>query len=1005
MDLVDGVPITDFCDQRKLKLEERVELLIKTCRAVQHAHQKGIIHRDLKPSNVLVTFHNGIAQPKVIDFGVAKAIDPHAFDRTTLTRTSQIVGTPQYMSPEQAGRFDVDTRTDVFSLGVLLFELLTGSTPLDQKKMREAAYDEICRMIREDDPPKPSSRLSSLGEDSGKVSSLRSVDSNRLERLVRGDLDWITIKSMEKDRERRYESVDALEKDLQRFLDQEPVLAGPPSRLYRLSKFVRRNRSLTVSLMIAVASIVVGTTVALMALREAIEQREIALQNEANGAMVSAKALSTSHAVGQQVDGLAAVARAKVIFDELGENRVFELRNYAIRCLAAPDVSFSARYEHPQDLDERESFDASLDYFSYVDGAVKQAVVLHLPTQEKASFPVQATKTTLSPNADYLILRDQQQTYFYSRPTTEEIFRIPGNHGWWQPFGFNADGSRVGLIAPVDPAALEGDQAVFVYTMPSGDALAEINPPESATGIAVDAKGQRIAVTYGQHSSNKVCSVFDIVTKDERFAHKRNAAAGEAASAQVVAFHPSDPNVVAFDAYRDVLMRDMKHPYRFSRFEGHRDQVAGLEFHPSGKWLFTTAFDNVTKVWDTQSLELILTLPGRIRKVSRDGHRFGLRTQPDHEVWNFHDSAFSHLPPGVKGEGNVLCSAIHPHGRLAVTGGVDVIRFWDLTTRRIVSERFLSKHFSGNDVFRFVKFSESGDVLWLGGQRSLLWKFSIQQESADDKLSFRIGNPTQVIPANGFKVAFNDSGTRIAVQWKQPKVNSSVVRVYDASGNPVSGEIDLVDHSPCHISPDGRWLTTWGYQTDNCRLYDVQKGNIVLQVPLGRGQGWFSPDGKLVAFANHRNHLRLYEVPGFTRVKLDVPFETDTYEMAFSKDSRLLAVSRLDPRGVVLIDLQKRTVIAELHGNVQTAARSFFANDSCLLVTNKSGPTSLGVWDISRIRSELTKLGLDWEQPPVQSTPSDLSQLPELRVDIDWGEHPISKLLTVQPDSDRSAGR
>ncbi|MEZ6116834.1 MAG: hypothetical protein R3C28_09710 [Pirellulaceae bacterium] len=222
-------------------------------------------------------------------------------------------------------------------------------------------------------------------------------------------------------------------------------------------------------------------------------------------------------------------------------------------------------------MEERESFDASLDYLSYVDDKANQAVVMHLPTQETTSYPIHATKTTLSPNADYLILRDEQQTYFYSRQAAKEIFRIPGNHGWWKPFGFNADGSRVGLMTTAAATKSQDDQAVFVYEMPTGTPLAEFNPQELASGIAVDAKGRRVAVTYGQHSSNKVCSVFDIATKQELFAHKRNAAAAEAVSAQVVAFHPTDPNKFAFDAYRGVLMPDMTYPYRFSRFEGHRD--------------------------------------------------------------------------------------------------------------------------------------------------------------------------------------------------------------------------------------------------------------------------------------------------------------------------------------------------------------------------------------------------------------------------------------------------
>ena len=245
MELVRGVPITDYCDQNRLTTRERLELFAHVCLAVQHAHQKGVIHRDIKPSNVMVTLHDDKPVVKVIDFGIAKALGQQLTDKTLVTGFAQMVGTPLYMSPEQAqlSGLDVDTRSDIYSLGVLLYELLTGTTPFDKDRLRAAGYDEMRRIIREEEPAKPSTRLSTLGQAAATVSAQRQSDPQRLSRLLCGDLDWIVLKALEKDRNRRYETASAFAADIQRYLADEPVLACPPSAWYRARKFARRNKA------------------------------------------------------------------------------------------------------------------------------------------------------------------------------------------------------------------------------------------------------------------------------------------------------------------------------------------------------------------------------------------------------------------------------------------------------------------------------------------------------------------------------------------------------------------------------------------------------------------------------------------------------------------------------------------------------------------------------------------------------------------------------------------
>jgi WD40 repeat protein len=322
MELVKGVPITDYCDRHKLSTRKRLELFSLVCEGVQHAHQKGVIHRDIKPSNVLVTIQDDKPVPKIIDFGVAKATEQRLTEKTVFTELGQLIGTPEYMSPEQAEMtgLDIDTRTDVYSLGVLLYELLSGALPFDPRELRKAGYDEIRRRIREDDPAKPSTRISSLGEEATTAASNRGTAPTSLVRRLRGDLDWISMRALEKDRTRRYGSPQELAADIAKHLQNEPVLAGPPSAVYRAKKFVRRHR-----LGVAAASVVslalvlgvIGTTFGMVRARQEARRAEA----------------SNLFALGQNLleenpSGALAYATASL---ELADNE--EVRRFAMRVL------------------------------------------------------------------------------------------------------------------------------------------------------------------------------------------------------------------------------------------------------------------------------------------------------------------------------------------------------------------------------------------------------------------------------------------------------------------------------------------------------------------------------------------------------------------------------------------------------------------------------------------------------------------------------------------------
>jgi tetratricopeptide (TPR) repeat protein len=371
MELVRGLPITDYCDQARLTVRDRLALFATACRAVQHAHQKGVIHRDLKPSNVLVTVIDGAPVPKVIDFGIAKATDGGLTDRTLVTGFHQMVGTPLYMSPEQAelSGVDVDTRTDVYALGVLLYELLTGTTPFDGGAFRTAGLDEVRRMIREDEPARPSRRVSTLAAQySSTVAERRKVDARQLGELMRSELDWIVMKALEKDRNRRYESAGEFAADVERYLRDEPVQACPPTAWYRLRKMARRHRRALVTAGVVGAALVAATAVSTW---QAVKARDA--ERRATTEAAIARALNDFF----QQDVLLQVNSAPEAEVEFGGSRNITLRETLLRAATRIDQQF-----HDQPLVEaaiRKTIgDAlmSVDSFKLAIPHLKRAVTL-----------------------------------------------------------------------------------------------------------------------------------------------------------------------------------------------------------------------------------------------------------------------------------------------------------------------------------------------------------------------------------------------------------------------------------------------------------------------------------------------------------------------------------------------------------------------------------------------------------------------------------------------------
>jgi WD40 repeat protein/serine/threonine protein kinase len=545
MELVRGVPITEFCDKNHLPAEGRLQLFRAVCLAVQHAHQKGIIHRDIKPSNILVTLHDGQPVPKVIDFGVAKATAQRLTERTLFTAYGQMVGTPAYMSPEQAemSGLDIDTRSDIYSLGVLLYELLTGTTPLEDKRLRQAGYAEMQRLIREEEPPRPSTRFSSLGGAATILAGNRGTDVKHLAQLLRGDLDWIVMKALEKDRNRRYETPSAFAADVERFLHNEAILARPPSALYRLRKFARRNRAaMLMSALVALLLLlgIIGTTIGLV---RAVTAEADARNAQAEAVVDAARARDAELLaeqrlvdVGQQRDAAdkarkEAVTNARLLKDALAQSDS--------RLVAAQSL-----VQHPNP---------------------GLGLLLAIVATEKAP-----ARSALHNNALITALRDcREERTFFAPPFATPEGRTGRTE--FRSLQVTPDGTRAVTFGLRwnDPGAQYGfaedkTDSAYVYDLATGQVVTTLRLPGASFPVMAISPDSRLLATVPN-------TTILVRYKDGQF--------------------------VAY-TQRAVRLWDLHSGQEVRVLTGHTDVISSLCFDAKGERLLTASWDGTARIWD-----------------------------------------------------------------------------------------------------------------------------------------------------------------------------------------------------------------------------------------------------------------------------------------------------------------------------------------------------------------------------------------------------------------------
>jgi WD40 repeat protein/serine/threonine protein kinase len=807
MELVHGIALTKYCDDNQLTLRQRLELFVPICQAIQHAHQKGIIHRDVKPSNVLVTMYDDKPVPKVIDFGVAKAVEQRLTEKTLFTQFGTLVGTFEYMSPEQAemNAFGVDTRSDIYSLGVLLYELLTGTTPLQRQRLREAAWGEIVRLIQEEEPPKPSTRLSSSGAALATISRQRGSAPEKLTQLVRGELDWIVMRCLEKDRTRRYETANALARDVERYLKDEPVEACPPTAGYKLRKFARKHKNLLVTAAAFAALLLLGVAGSTWQAVRAMQAEGVALANEDLAKASAARAEIKEQEAKKERDEVKALnEKLQKALKQLQETQEkLQHTLYAARINLAQHSWEAGGPKRVRDLLEQhrpQAGETDLRYFEwYYLYRLSHAELLTLQGHTD-----RVNSVAYSPDGKRLASASADKTVkVWEAQTGKEIFTFKGHAGLIQSVVFSPDGKSLASVsldrtlkvwdAQTGKELLSvphlGWGALNVVFSPDGNSLAchgkvwdaQTGTPllglrvafPIAVCVAFSPDGKRLATVSGDDT----LTVWDVQTRQELITVKGHAKpGGVAAVGRYVAFSPDGKRLASAFSPNLVKVWDAQTGQELLTLKGHTDRVYDVAFSPDGKRL-ASAGDKTLRLWDAQTGQELLTFKGH------DAHVSGVAFSPDGKylasagdrtvkVW---DTQTGQKPPTLNGQaGPVASVAFSPDGKRLASGsaGYDaqkgefygVVKAWHVQTGQ---ELFTFKGQDGWDIC--VAFSPDGKRLASAGNKTVkVW----DAQTGLELLCFEGG---------GGSLAFSPDGNRLAT-------SDPVVR-----GKPISGEVKVWD--------------------------------------------------------------------------------------------------------------------------------------------------------------------------------------------------------------------
>jgi WD40 repeat protein/serine/threonine protein kinase len=922
MELVKGVPITEYCDQAQLATRDRLGLFLYVCQAVQHAHQKGIIHRDLKPSNVLATLQDATPMVKVIDFGVAKALGQQLTNHTLFTGFAQLVGTPAYMSPEQTAlsNLDVDTRSDIYSLGVLLYELLTGTMPFDQARLQEVGYDEMRRIIRDEEPPRPSTRISTLGPTAATVATQRRSDPKRLSQLIRGELDWIVMRCLEKDRNRRYETASNLAADVQRYLRDEPVQACPPSMAYRLRKLARRHKAAFATAVAVGAAVLLSggvLTATNVQIKGALDRETQALESEKRALAEMTRARNEMEEALKREQRTSYCARVPLSDAEWRDGNVTRAQQLLDSCPAALR-GFEWHY---------------LNRRSHI-----ELVTIPGPGVGLGGG------VAISPDGSLLAAAESGKVQIRDIHTGHPVRTLPAHNLLMGSVAFHPDGRQLAAVASAHATVKNKRPGLmFVWDVATGQELHRWPLGDHVTRVVYSPDGKSFALAF-----STLVYVCDAATGQLQHQLTVPASAlgkhgGFAVAIHDLAFRPDGQRLAAACGLK-ILVWDTATGELLHEMAGHTDRIWNISYRSDGRWLASAGNDSTARVWDTNTGRMLY-------------------------YWQHH-------------AGSVGSVCFHPHTSRLASGGFDnTVQLYDADTG--ANHMLLRGHTSA--IHRLV-FHPDGARLASGSSDATIriWDTTCGQEVRTVGRPV-VGHMPKVSPDGRRFASFMDDQTlRIAdVQTGQRLFDLPVKRVYGETFSPDGhylgvrdGEClavwDVTTGQPVcaprkiplggiTLGPGGQRVASHGNDW-TVAVREIPSGNVVFSIPCEPqtiGVLTFSPDGRHFALGDVKGGIRLWDARTGQESCVLNGHTNSISHLAFDRDSKQLASASAD-NTIRLWDVSTGRSIHTLGGHGGRVVRVAFSPDS-KRIASLGADRRLILWDSETGTDILAlRIGFGW---------------------------------------------